>query len=106
MNYQKIINLLDNTQNQPSQFRTKIEFEINDDTRGTYNTNSQIKFKASVLKSSLCDYSDTYILVSGTITVIRARAEAEAVAANRNNKQGIFKNCAPFTDCITEILFG
>ena len=45
---------------------TKDWVEIKDDTRGTYNTNSQIKFKTSMLKSSLCDYSDTYIVVSGT----------------------------------------
>ena len=61
--------MLDNTPNQPSKFRTKNWFEINDDTRETYETNSQIKFKTSVLKSSLCDYSDAYILLSGTITV-------------------------------------
>ena len=61
MEYQKIINLLDNTTNQPSKFRTKNWVEINDDSRGTYNTNSQIKFKTSRLNSSLCDYSDEYI---------------------------------------------
>ena len=48
MEYQKIINLLDNTSNQPSKFRTKSWFEIYDDSRGMYNTNSQIKFKLSV----------------------------------------------------------
>ena len=69
MEYQKIINLLDNTPNQPSKFRTKNWVEINDDARGTYNTNSQIKFKTSMLKSSLCDYSDADILVSGTIAI-------------------------------------
>ena len=47
------MNLLDNTPNQPSKFRTKNWFEINDDARGTYNTNSQIKFKTSMLKSNL-----------------------------------------------------
>ena len=45
MEYQQIINLLDNTSNQPSKFRTKNWVEINDDSQGTYNTNSQIKFK-------------------------------------------------------------
>ena len=45
MVYQKITNLLDNTPNQPSKFRTKSWVEINDNARGTYNTNSQIKFK-------------------------------------------------------------
>ena len=77
--------------------------EINDDFRGTYNTNNQNKFKTSMLKSSLCDYSDAHILVKRTITVIGARADDVARTADRNNKQEIFKNCAPFTDCITEI---
>ena len=67
MEYQKIINLLDNTLNQPSKFRTKNWVEINDESRGTYNTNSQVKFKTTMLKSSLCDYSDAFILVKGTI---------------------------------------
>ena len=49
MEYQKTINLLDNTPNQPSKFRTKNWVEINDDSRGTYNTNSQIKFKTSIV---------------------------------------------------------
>ena len=62
------MNLLDNTPNQPTKFRTKSWFEINDQSRGTYNTDSQIKFKNSILKSNLCDYSDAYILVSGTIS--------------------------------------
>ena len=54
MGYQKIINLLDNTSNQPSRFRTKNWIEINDESRGTYNTNSQIRFKTTILMSS-CD---------------------------------------------------
>ena len=45
MEYQKTINLLDNTPNQPSKFRTKNMVEINDESRGAYNTNSQVKFK-------------------------------------------------------------
>ena len=58
MKYQKIINLLDNTTYQSTKFRTKNWVKINDDSRGTYNTNSQIKFKTSMLRSSLYDYSD------------------------------------------------
>ena len=53
MEYQKIINLLDNKSNPPSEFRRKNWVEINDDARGTYNKNSQIKFKSSMLKSRL-----------------------------------------------------
>ena len=59
MEYQEMINLLDNTLNQSSKFRTKNWVEINDEFRGTHNTNSQIEFKTAVLKSRLCDYSDT-----------------------------------------------
>ena len=57
MEYQKLINLLDNTLNQPSKFRTTKWVEINDETRGKYN-NSNIKFKTSIIRSDLCDYSD------------------------------------------------
>ena len=52
MEYQKIINMLDSTSNQPTKFRTKNWIEINDDALPTYNTNSQIKFKNSMLRSS------------------------------------------------------
>ena len=69
MEYQKIANFIDDTSNQPSKFRTKNWVEINDESRGTYNVASQIKFKTTMLKSSLCDYSDAYILVKGKITI-------------------------------------
>ena len=55
--------MLESTPNQPSEFRTKNWVEINDESRGSYNINSQIKFKTLMLKSSICDYSDAYILV-------------------------------------------
>ena len=100
MEYQKIANLLD-LSNQPSKFKTKNWLEINDESRGTYNANSEIKFKTTMPKSSLCDYSDAYFLVKGTITVNNnAAADADA---NNTNKKVIFKNCAPFTNCISEI---
>ena len=54
-----------------------------------------------MLKSSLCDYSDAYILVKGTISV--NNTAAQGTAANNTNKKVIFKNCAPFTNCISEI---
>ena len=65
MEYQRIINLLDNTPNQPSKFRTKNWAELNDESRGIYNANSKIRFET--------------------------------------NKNIIIKNCAPFTNCISEI---
>ena len=67
-----------------------------------HNTNNQIKFKTSMLKSSLYDYSDTYILLSETITVIAAVADNAAIDTDKNNKQAIFKNFLPFAYCITE----
>ena len=102
MEYQKIANLIDDgTSNQPSKFRTSNWVEINDESRGPYNVNSQIKFKTTMLKSSLCDYSGAYILVKGTISFNNTAAQGAAV--NSNNKKVIFKNCAPFTNCISEI---
>ena len=103
MEYQKIANLIDvNTLNQPSKFRTRNWVEINDESRGAYNVNSQIKFKTTMLKSSLCDYSNAYILVKGTVSVNNTAAQG-AAANNNNNKKVIFKNCAPFTNCMSEI---
>ena len=60
---------------------------------------NQIRFKTSILGSSLCDYSDAYILVKTTITV----AKGTAAAPNNGNKKVIFKNCAPLAACISRI---
>ena len=89
MEYQKIINLFDNTPDQPSKFRTKNCVKVNYDSQGTYNSNSQIKFKTS--NSSLQNHSDAYILVKGTATV------PNTAAANNGDKKVLFK------DCISEI---
>ena len=96
---QKTINLWGNTPNQPSKFRTKNCVEINDNSHGTYNTNSQIKCKTMMLRSTLCDDSDAYILVSGTITV--PNTAVASAAANNANKKVIFENCATFTNSIS-----
>ena len=63
--------------------------------------NRDIRFKTSMIRSNLCDYSDGYILVKGTITV--PNMEAAGVAVNNTNKKVILKNCPPFTGCITQI---
>ena len=89
MEYQKIINSLDNTPNE----LTKLEVKLRQSTK-----DGQIKFKSSMTKSRLCDYSDAYILVKGSIS-ITAQAEDNP---NNGNKEVIFKNCAPFTDCLSE----
>ena len=79
--------MLDNASNQPSKFRTKNWIEINDQSGGTCNVNRQIKFKTTMLKSSLCDYSDEYIFVNGRIAITgdaepaAGRTEAQLLAA-------------------------
>ena len=104
MEYQKIINLLDNTSNQPSKFRTKVWVEISDQiSNGRYETGSDIKFKTTMLKSCLCDYNDAYILVKGTIRITGTGDDARARQADERDKGAIFKNCRPFTKCIRKI---
>ena len=101
MEHQKISNMLNDASNQPSKFRARNWVEINYEARGTYSPKKQIKFKISVLRFSLCDYGDAYILVKGNLAVNNT---AEAGAAPDNaNKELIFKNCAPFTNCIRQI---
>ena len=101
MEYQNIANLLNDGWNKRSKFKTKNWVGINDDVRGVYSPYKQIRFKTAMLRSSLCDYSDAYIPVKGNITVNNtATAGADA---NNTNKKVIFKNCAPFTDCISKI---
>ena len=84
MEYEKIASLLDNASNQPSKFRTNKWVEINDESRGGYTTGSDIKFKTTVLRSSLCDYADAYILVKGTTTITGA---GDAAAARRADER-------------------
>ena len=102
MEYQKISNLLDSASNQPSKFRTRNWVEINYESRGTYTSND-IKFKTTMLRSNLCDYADAYILVKGTITITGAGDDDAAKRLDEWNKGVIFKNCAPFTKCISRI---
>ena len=77
--------------------------KINDDPRGTYNENIQIRFKTSMLKSSLCDDSDAYILASRAITINGAGTDNNVKRLDKRKRGAIFKNYAPFTDCVSEI---
>ena len=103
MEYRKIANLINDASNQPSKFRTKNWVEMNDESRGTYRVNSHIIFETIILKSSLCDYSNAYILVKGKITITGAGDNAAAKRRFKRDKGVAFKNCAPFTNCISEI---
>ena len=82
MEYQKIVNLWDNTPSQPTKFRAKNWVDINGDSRQTSNTHTQTKFKTSMLGPILYVYNDSYILVSETIIVPN-----KGEAANPNNRK-------------------
>ena len=87
--------MLENKPSQPTKFRTKNWVEINDDSNGKYNTHNQIEFKTLMLRSSLCDYSDAYILVNGTITITGAELDDATKGLDERKKAAILKNCAP-----------
>ena len=95
--------MLDNTRNKWSKFRTKKWVEINDELQASYKDGNQIKFKTSTIRSSLCDCSDAYIFVSGTITIKGEGDDDAAKRANERNKGVIFKNGVPLTDFISNI---
>ena len=102
MEYQRIANLLESTSDNLSKFRTRNWVEINDESRGNY-ANSDIRFKTAMLRSNLCDYADSYILVKGTITITGAGDDAGERQADERNKVVTFKNCSPFTKCMYRI---
>ena len=101
MEYQKITKLLGSTFDKVPRFITKKWIEVYDQSGKTYNTNKQIRFKTSILRSDLCDYSDAYILVKGTITVTIDRRSVAGIAAY--DKKLALKNNAPFIPCISKI---
>ena len=94
--------MLENASNQPSKFRTRNWVEITNESRGTY-TGNDIKFKTTMLRSNLCDYLDSCILVKWTITITGAGDDAPARQADERDKGLTFKNCAPYTNCINRI---
>ena len=91
--------MLDDASNKTSKFRTKNWVQIDDKSRGTYNHEKQIKFKTTMLKSSLCDYSGAYILVKGKITIAGPGADEATRQTDERDKGVAFKNCAPFISC-------
>ena len=77
---------------------------MSDESRGTFNKDNQIKFKTSMIRSILYDYSDTYKLsVSETIAITESGADDAAKWGDKKNKGVVSKNCVPFTACINEL---
>ena len=96
MEYQKITNLLGNIPDKVRRLITKKWIEVHDQSGETYTTNKQIRFKTSMLRSDLCDYSDEYIVVKGKIIVTNPNN-------NAYDKKLALKNNAPFLSCISKI---
>ena len=99
MEYDKINNLLlseDNESEQLSKFVTREYVRVNS-LLNTFNENKSIRFKTPMLRSNLCDYSDAYVLVNGTITVTGNHPR------DRQNRPMILKNNSPFISSITRI---
>ena len=98
MEFQKIINFLDTTFDNKkfTKFVTKKWIEVYDQSEKNYNPNKEIRIKTSMLRSDLCDYSDAYIIVKGTITVTNPNNA-------KRNKAVTFKNNAPFINCILKL---
>ena len=93
METQKIKNMLNDSSNKESKFATKKWYVIDSQTtKDKYKQGDVIKFETETIKSSLCDYSDGFILVTENITV-----------ASNNNADVTFKNCAAFSTCTTNI---
>ena len=122
MEFQKIINLLDITSDDKDlpRFVTKKWIEVYNQSEKNYNVYKEIKIKTPMLRSDLCDFSDAYIVVKGDITVDRKtftnndfedpnNTAANTTATNNANnnafgeKKLVFKNNAPFINCISKI---
>ena len=91
METQNTVNLLNGYDNENSKFATKKWYLIDRKTSGTYSEDDPITFLTKSIESSLCDYSDAYILVMGNIT------------SGGNDTKAALRNCAPFKKCRTEI---
>ena len=96
METQKIVNLLGDANNESSKFATRKWYVINDQNNTNYGEGNEdgttVKFETQVIKSNLCDYSDAYISATGNITATVGDATTRVA----------FKNCLPFTKCITQ----
>ena len=122
MEFQKIVNFLGTTSDNKdlATFVTEKWIDVYDQSEGNYNVNKEIRIKTSMLRSDLCDFSDAYIVVKENITVTKKTFTADGIDAPNNttanvtatntannnafgDKKLVFKNNAPFTNCISKI---
>ena len=103
MEYQKITNLLDTTLDEVPKFITKKWVKVHDQSGSAddrYKPNKKIRFKTSLLRSDLCDYSDAYIVAKGDITLTKTNGRG---IIDIKNRFLAFKNNAPLTNRISKI---
>ena len=99
----QIVNLLNGSDNKNSKFATKQWYIIETESNGNHSKDEEIKFLTRSIESSLCDYSDAYTLVTGNIAVKKRNdADTDNIDITRAT-QVVFKNCAPFKKCRTEV---
>ena len=122
MAFQEIVNLLDITSDNKDLLRyvTKTWIEVYDQSEKSYNFNKETRIKKPMLRSNLCDFSDAYIVVKGNITVTKKTFTADDIEAPNNTaanatatntandnafgeKKLVFKNNAPFINCVSKI---
>ena len=99
MEYQKITHVLGNIPDKVPRFITKKWIQVHDQSgtaENRYKPGVQIRINTPMLRSDLCDYSDVYVVVKGTVTVVRGNNNAYV-------KKLIFKNTAPLNSCITKV---
>ena len=97
METQNIVNLLNDSKNKSSKSEARKWYIINDQNNRQYGernkNDSTIKFETKIIKPNLCDFPDAYILVTRNI----------AVTSGNDDTKFAFKNCTPFTRCVTHI---
>ena len=109
METQKVINLLNGSDNEYSKFATKKWYVIDSDSKSNYSHPDTIKFLTTSIESGLCDYSEAYILVTANITEIRTIAAAGSNPVRRKQPldaatQVVFRNCAPFKNVLQKLM--
>ena len=123
MEFQKIVKFINTTSDNKDlpMFVTKKWIEVDDQSEGNYNVNKEIRIKKSMLRSDLCDFSDAHIVVKGNITVTKKTFTADDIDASNNtaanvtatntannnafgDKKLVFKNNAPFINCILKLM--
>ena len=104
MEYQKTTNLLDTTSDNPPEFITKKWVKVDDQSGSAedrYKPSKQIRFKTSMLRSNICDYSDAYVVVNGNITLTKTNGRE---VIDIKSRFLAFKNNASFIKCISKII--